>query len=250
MPGDANGVGDVFLHDVSTGVTTLVSIAPDGAQADGSSGAPAISDDGTVVASQSTADNIVPNDTNGANDVFLHNTTTAATIRASVASDGTEANSDSVDAAMSADGTVLVFDSYADNLVPGDTNHETDVFLHDVATGATIQASVASDGTQGDSGSYDPVVSADGAVIAYSSGSTNLVPGDTNWNADVFATRVASVNGPPTAVGFSVTVAEDTAVGTELGTVGHQTRKQIRCRLRSLWATRDRCSASEPPRGS
>lgn len=111
---------------------------------------------------------------------------TGTTERVSVASDGTQGNWNSYYPSISADGRYVAFDSEASNLVSGDTNHSRDIFVHDRQTGQTTRVSVASDGTQGSSGSYDPSISADGRYVAFESGASNLVSGDTNGAGDVF----------------------------------------------------------------
>src|SRR5437016_61982 len=109
------------------------------------------------------------------------------TERVSVASGGTtEGNDTSLGSALSADGRFVAFDSAATNLVAGDTNGTTDVFVHDRQTGMTERVSVASDGTQGNNASSYPALSADGRFVAFDSDATNLVAGDTNGATDVF----------------------------------------------------------------
>jgi hypothetical protein len=104
----------------------------------------------------------------------------------SVASDGTEANGDSFRPALSADGTLVVFESRASNLVAGDTNATADVFVHDRASGTTTRVSIASDGTQSDRTSYLAAVSGQGQTVSFASEATNLAPGDDNAVPDVF----------------------------------------------------------------
>lgn len=113
--------------------TTRVSISSDGTQANGMSvsSSSAISDDGRYVAFDSYASNLVPDDTNAAHDVFVHDRNTATTTRVSVASDGTQANLGTVWAAINADGRYVVLTSDASNLVTGDSNSEMDVFVRD-----------------------------------------------------------------------------------------------------------------------
>jgi archaellum component FlaF (FlaF/FlaG flagellin family) len=129
VPGDTNGTWDVFVHDRVTGQTTRVSVASDGTQGNGHSGSPSISADGRYVAFSSSASNLVPGDTNGRGDVFVHDRLTGQTTRVSVASDGTQGNGDSWWPSISADGRYVAFASEASNLVPGDTNGTWDVFV-------------------------------------------------------------------------------------------------------------------------
>lgn len=109
--------------------------------------------------------------------------------RASTTGTGAQGNSDSVELSLSADGRFVAFRSVASNLVPGDTNGAGDVFVKDLATGVITRVNTAANGTQGNDSNYftgSPAISADGRFVAFQSGATNLVPGDTNGHADIF----------------------------------------------------------------
>jgi Tol biopolymer transport system component len=187
VPGDTNNNPDIFVHDRQTGTTTRVSVASDGTEGNGASSYPSISADGRYVAFNSLSWNLVPDDTNNQNDVFVHDRLTGATTRVSVASDGAQGNNQSwIFSSISADGRYVAFYSSASNLVPADTNGMDDVFVHDRQTGATTRVSVASDGTQGNNWSIWPAISADGRYVAFQSFASNLVPADTNAKYDVF----------------------------------------------------------------
>jgi Tol biopolymer transport system component len=186
VAGDTNGKQDIFVQDRQTGQTTRVSVASDGAQGNGDSGQPVISADGRFVAFYSSASNLVPGDTNGVEDVFVHDRLTGQTTRVSVASDGAQGNGPSWGPSISGDGRFVAFESRASNLVPGDTNDTTDVFVHDRLTGQTMRVSVASDGREGNSYSWLARISADGRFVVFTSDASNLVPGDTNGTWDVF----------------------------------------------------------------
>ncbi len=129
--GDTNDVFDVFVHDRQSGVTTRVSVDDSGTQADGASIRPALSADGRYVAFYTEAANLVAGDTNGASDVLIYDRQSGAEKRVSVAGGGVEANGESLRPALSADGRVVIFESNASNLVSGDSNGFTDIFLHD-----------------------------------------------------------------------------------------------------------------------
>src|SRR5437016_5587381 len=192
VAGDTNGVSDVFVHDRQTGTTERVSVASDGTQGNGKSGLlsfafpPALSGDGRFVAFVSFATNLVAGDTNGATDVFVHDRQASTTERVSVAFYGTQGNDASSSPALSGAGRFVSCPSAATNLVAGDTNGATDVFVHDRQTGTTERVSVASGGTQGNGISAAPALSADGRFVAFHSTATNLVAGDTNGANDVF----------------------------------------------------------------
>ena len=162
------------------GTTERVSITSDGTQADLGSHKTAVSADGRFVAFNSEATNLVAGDTNGSWHIFVHDRQTGQTTRVSVASDGTEGNGNSYRPSISADGRFVAFYSRAGNLVEGDTNGAVDVFVHDRQTVTTERVSVASDGVQGNYGSGPAFISADGRFVAFTSGASNLVPGDTN----------------------------------------------------------------------
>ena len=166
--------------------TSRVSVAAGDVQANGHSIAPAISGDGRFVAFYSDATNLVADDTNRARDIFVYDRQTGETTRVSVASEGTEANSDSFAPAISRDGRYVVFASSASNLVSGDTNNANDIFVHDRVANTTTRISIGVGGAQPNASSYEPAVSADGTVVAYTSDATNLVSGDTNAVRDVF----------------------------------------------------------------
>jgi len=221
VSGDTNATGDIFVHDRDTDndgifdeagaiATVRVSVASDGTQGNASSGSPSFSADGRFVAFTSFATNLVSGDTNGSEDVFVHDRDTEndgifdeagaiATVRVSVASDGTEGAAPSGEGrvAISADGRFVAFHSFASNLVSGDTNATRDIFVHDRDTDtdgnfdesgaiATVRVSVASDGTQGNSESGKVAISATGRFVAFESFATNLVSGDTNATRDIF----------------------------------------------------------------
>jgi len=187
---DTNGFADCFVHDRVTGETTLVSVSSDGTQGNNDTSIwSTISADGRYVAFKSEADNLVEGDTNGFQDCFVHDRVTGETTRVSVASDGTQANGACAYIGLfgypwgqfiSADGRYVAFHSDATNLVEGDTNGSTDIFVHDLVTGETTRVSVASNGTQGNGASLYPSFSADGRYMAFQSDATNLVEGVTN----------------------------------------------------------------------
>ncbi len=186
VPGDTNAEHDGFVHDRWTGRTTRVSVAADGGEANQGSSNPVISDNGRYVSYTSGSDNLVRGDTNGVADAFVQDRRTGQVVRVSVASDGAQANDQSYNQVMSGDGRYIVFASRASNLVPGDTNGEADLFLHDRRTGQVTRISVASDGTQANTDAIVTGISRDGRHILYWSAASNLVAGDTNDTIDAF----------------------------------------------------------------
>ncbi|HEV7689025.1 MAG TPA: hypothetical protein VGQ80_20780, partial [Acidimicrobiia bacterium] len=189
---DSNGMADVFVHDRATNQTARVSLGANGAQANGPSGTdspPALSADGQIVAFTSAAANLVPGDDNSAEDVFVYDRGRKETTRVSVGPGGVEATApgspgpstpESYSPALSADGRYVTFASDATNLVADDTNSATDVFVYDRQARTTTRLSLGPGGTQGDGISYNPRISADGGVVAFTSAATNLVGGTDN----------------------------------------------------------------------
>jgi Tol biopolymer transport system component len=157
--------------------------------------APSASADGRFVAFHSSAGNLVQNDTNGVADVFVRDRGNGSTERISVGRNGEQGNGASIYPSISADGRFVAYVSYASNLVIGDTNGVTDVFVYDRETRQTERVSVGSGGVEGNepsgsaylvAGNEGPAISADGRFVAFESHASNLVFGDTNGHRDVF----------------------------------------------------------------
>ena len=153
-----------------------------------------LSADGRYVAFVSNAADLVPGDTNGQPDVFRKDLVTGAIVRCSTDKDGNQATGgQSIHPSISADGRYVAFESYAPNLVPGDTNALADVFRKDLATGEVVRCSSDKDGNQATGGnSQNPSLSSDGRFVAFHSNAPNLVPGDTNALTDVFRKDLAT----------------------------------------------------------
>jgi Tol biopolymer transport system component len=197
VAGDENDQRDIFLHDLNTGMTTLISVSSGGVQTDNISRQPDISFDGNFVVFHSEATNLVAGDTNNHPDVFIRDLVNGTTARVSLADDEEEADSSSVYAAVSANGTYVSFTSDATNLVTGDTNGLTDVFVRDLVNETTTRVSVASNGDEGNGNSgyfYGSSISADGRYVAFVSGASNLVDGDANGADDVFVHDLTTGN--------------------------------------------------------
>ena len=188
VAGDINGQADVFVRDRLAGRTERVSVGAAGLQGDGRSRNPAISADGRYVAFVSEADDLVPGDSNAAQDVFVRDRLAGTTARVSVSTAGSQGSSRGGSGApsLSPGGRFVAFQSLATNLVPGDTNGKSDVFVRDRVAGTTVRVSVGAGGVQANGRSAAPAVSADGRFVAFHSRAFNLVPGDTNGATDVF----------------------------------------------------------------
>jgi len=150
------------------------------------SGFPSISADGRWIAFASNADNLIEGDTNFVADIFVYDRVTLQFERVSVSSEGVEANAISTRPAISADGRFVAFESLADNLVFGDINFLSDIFVHDRLLGTTERVSVDANGFGGDGWSEQASISADGHYVAFISAASNLLPNDTNEMRDAF----------------------------------------------------------------
>ena len=189
VPGDTNNTTDIFVRDLSTNTTTLVSVSSSGDRGNGYSSASltSISADGRFVVFESDATNLVPGDTNNERDIFVRDLLTNTTTLVSASSSGERGNNDSLSNSISANGRFVAFRSFATNLVPGDTNNTSDIFVRDLLTNTTTRVSVDSAGNQGNYTSENfPSISADGRFVAFQSYATNIVPGDTNNQSDIF----------------------------------------------------------------
>ncbi len=185
VAGDGNGSADIFVKDRQTGAVTRVSVRTGGTEATGDSVAPDISADGRYVtfvsAAALTVDDTNLNACSGAAvsgpscpDVFVHDRTTGGTIRASVATAGTQADAASAAPRISGSGRYVAFESVATNLVAGDTNVRRDIFLRDLVLTSTTRISVSTGGLQSDRDASAPSISDDGRWIAFLSEANTL----------------------------------------------------------------------------
>ena len=188
VPGDTNGLADLFVRDRLLDTVDRVNVDSSGVPANADSGTPTISADGRFVAFDSDATNLVPGDTNGDRDAFVHDRTTGITERVSVGTGGVQANGPSGfwwPSRISADGRVVTFHSQANNLAPAQ-GFAFHVYAHDRQSGVTELVSVGWNGAEPHTHSTPDGISSDGRYVAFSSGSGLLVPGDTNGWLDVF----------------------------------------------------------------
>ena len=145
---DNNNVLDIFVYDRETGVTNRVSVDANGFGGNQNSSQPSISDDGRFVGFSSRSSNLVLGDNNGFEDVFVHDRDpdqdgifdqeNGITTRISVSDLGDEGNANSFQAVLSGDGSLVSFESFANNLIPGDTNGVPDIFISNLDRIATI----------------------------------------------------------------------------------------------------------------
>lgn len=201
VPGDTNAARDVFLYDREALTLERVSVDSAGAEAAGISESPALNTDGKVVAFVSTAPNLVPEDTNNAEDVFVRDRNTSTTERVSRSTGGTQGNGRSWGPSVNGSGTLVAFASLATNLSGFDTNGQSDVFVHGRTNGAIERISVPQRGGQASGPSDLPVINESGRYVAFTSRATNMILPDVNQAEDVLVrdrfdevTEVASVS--------------------------------------------------------
>ncbi|MBC8413088.1 PD40 domain-containing protein, partial [bacterium] len=183
---DTNGVSDVFVHDFISARTVRVSEDSAGNAGNAVSQYPELSRDGRYVAFESIATNLVAGDTNGQLDIFVHDLILHTTVRASVGSNETEADSGSHNPAISNDGRYVAFDSSATNLVPGGSDTSRHIYVRDLQLGTTEIVGLKNAVDPGWSHGQEASVSAGGRYIAFESRSSSLVADDTNGRPDIF----------------------------------------------------------------
>ncbi|HEX8207043.1 MAG TPA: hypothetical protein VF587_13365, partial [Solirubrobacteraceae bacterium] len=195
---DDNRYSNVFVRDVCSGTTTLVSRASGsgGAAGDGKSEMPTISGDGTVVAFVSEATNLGGPDDGEGNQVYVRDLDAQTTVLASVSPDGASAGSSvSWSPALDQDGDTVAFDSWATNLVEGQTGSKRQVFVRRLSgtpvTTLVSRADTAA-GALGDGDSASPSLNDAGTKVAFDSAATNLVAGDAGGRHDVFVRDLAT----------------------------------------------------------
>jgi hypothetical protein len=235
VPGDTNGVADAFLIDLTTGEVSRLSVSSLGAQANGGVSDVVINSSGEFVAFSSSATNLVPNDTNGASDVFLRNLQNDTTTLVSRSTAGVIGNGTSRSPSINNNGDRVAFRSLATNLVAGDSNGVDDVFVRFTGNSTTVRASTSSAGTQGNGASLGAAINPSLDSVVFQSSATNLVNGDTNAQSDVFlknlstgetrrlsiSTQGTQANGASTepAFGFELVVFLSTATNLVSGDV-------------------------------
>jgi Tol biopolymer transport system component len=203
IPGREISETHVYVRDLLTGTTEIVSEQPDGESTNGPAAQPSLSADGRYVAFVSFSNGLVPGDENLGPDVFVRDRVTGTTTAVSVSSTGALSKNvrpQSLQPSISADGRYVAFSSNAGDLVPGDDFNDYDVFVRDRDAATTRMASVTSTGEQAFGGdSTAPSISADGRFVAFQSSAGNLSPGGGFGTSDIIVFDVArSVTKPIT----------------------------------------------------
>jgi hypothetical protein len=193
---DNNVLADVFVHDNQTNATTRVSVSSNGTEANGASAHPAISADGRFVAFESTATNLVANDTNNVSDVFVRDRQGGTTTRVSVSPSDGQGDDASSHPSITADGSIVAFASLATNLSGrsfGTTQGRSHIYVRRWGANPTTRVVsgagcilLTSEFIEEDGPSVDPAISGDGSVVAFGSSADDLVANDTNAAPDVF----------------------------------------------------------------
>jgi uncharacterized repeat protein (TIGR01451 family) len=214
----------VGLAAHSEGAIERISVSSTGAQGNQDSEASSISSDARYVAFVSFADNLVPEDTNGAADIFVRDRLDGTTERVSVGANGRQSDGDSGvlglmgEPDISADGRFVAFASMASNLAGRDSNQNSDVFVHDRATGTTelISVSLTGDPASG----IDPSISGDGRFVSFTSAAFDLVPGDTGFRSHIYVRDRQSGTTERVDVANDGTLGDNEAFTSELSADG------------------------------
>jgi Tol biopolymer transport system component len=180
---DSNNASDVFVRDLSTEQTELVSVvdASSATETGGrrvKRGRVRVSVDGNYATFVGDGTDLVSNYTNRFPNIFGRDLINHSNFVVSVSTNGLgNADGASTEPALSGDGRYVVFTSLADNLVSNDTNHQSDVFLRDLQTGATVLASTNGAGPgSANAASSSPTISLDGRYVTFFSSAINIVP--------------------------------------------------------------------------
>jgi Tol biopolymer transport system component len=201
-PADTDATADVFVRDLHANATALVSRAPgvDGVNGNGDSTQPSISSSGRYVAFSSLSTNVHADDLDAAADVFVRdiasNVTTLVSRAATAA--GVKGDGDSTQPGISPDGRWVAFISTSTNLDAADADAVVDVYVRGLSdrTSTTTLVSRADgpNGVKGDGASATPTISTTGRYVAFSSGATNLDPGDGDAVSDIYSRELPSNN--------------------------------------------------------
>ena len=215
VAGDTNNRYDIFLYDIQENTVSRISMARDGSQSNGHSFTPDISSDGRYIVFRSEATNLVEGDTNGKADIFLFDTQQNTIIsRVSTATDGTQSNNESYNPGISGDGTSVVFDSLATNLVSETLNGASNVYVVNYPSGnVTCVNNLYTGKAEGTFQSQRPDVSSDGSFISFDSDAWNLVPNDSNIKKDVFVATFGTTATVTTTEASNITTTTATSGG-------------------------------------
>lgn len=183
-PLDSDIYHDIFVRDREQGTTEMVSLKSTGEATPFTALSPSISADGRFVAFDAL-DELTPDDTNRASDVFVRDRMLDTTTLVSVRTDGSVSRSGGGDPELTPDGRFVLFLSHS-KLVAADTNHSGDAYLRDLQSGKTMLVSRTHKGRVGNGHSFPNDISTDGRYVLFVSRASNIVHGDTNGEFDYF----------------------------------------------------------------
>lgn len=186
VPGDTNEFSDIFVYDLRGGTLERVSVSSAGLQADLPCHQPTISGDGRMVAFESYSKVLAQPTHEGVGEIFVRDRVAGTTFIASAPGGQVTSNGTSGNPHLSRDGRRVAFESWSNNLGPGDLHFGVDVWVADLTTGKVVLVSRSYTGGPTSGSSYAATLSADGNLVAFDSGAKNLVPGDTNSAGDVY----------------------------------------------------------------
>jgi Tol biopolymer transport system component len=205
-PSDTDPLSDVYVKDLVSGMLSLASTSSGGTKGAHPSTEPSISGDGSKVAFQSQALNLVPGDFNESLDVFVKDLVSGTLTLASMRADTHTGNSHSQMPSLSADGTKVAFDTLASNLDPNDPDHGLDVYVKDLVSGTLTLASTSSSGAKGNLSSIEASLSANGSKVAFQSQASNLAPGDSDTSTDIYVKELTGGDPEPEPITVSIKI--------------------------------------------
>ena len=188
-----------YLRNRTNGTTALVSLNRSGTGGgNDDSACTAISTNGRYALFQSSASDLVPNDTNNLSDIFVRDLVNGTTLLVNVSTNGGSANRESRDSVMTPDGRYVAFVSSANNLVPNDTNGIPDVLCATSLLGTTVVANVGArtPGFGITVKAYAPQITPDGRYVAFYDLATNLVPASWNSGDAIYLAAIWSPESP------------------------------------------------------
>jgi Ca2+-binding RTX toxin-like protein len=185
-PADLGNGDDIFRKNLTTGKLVLVSKNATGGKSSYSSLAPSMSNSGKKIVFETFAHDLIPEDPDHIEDIYLKNVGTGDLTLVSTSTAGVKADGANQDPVISGGGNLVAFTSYADNLDPADTDTLPDVYVKDLATGELTLVSTSDEGVKGNNPSFAPAISGDGKRVSFTSSATNLDPSDDFSNNDIY----------------------------------------------------------------
>lgn len=217
---DFNGVCDVFTRDLFAGITELVSrrvetLLSRTSLSRAGIGTTPVSSDGRCVLFASTANNLVTNDTQSLENLYVRDLWIGSNQIVTASLDGvTCGNGMNFTPAISGNGRWVVFQSTSTNLVTGDTNSYADLFVRDLFAGNTYPVSKSWRGASANQFSVNPAVSSNGQFVVFQSLASNITPLDANTSLDVFVRDLILL----TNIALSVNPLTGQCVGAQAST--------------------------------